>query len=307
MLTETFAPDHVSVVTGGIEVSEAVSLLPLDHLVFTGSTRVGKIIMKAAAENLTPVTLELGGKSPVVVARDANIKLAASRVAFAKFLNSGQTCVAADHVYVHRDVEQQFLAALRAEIAQRYGPAPQESKDFGRMVNVSHTQRVKNLLDQGGYEVVCGGEVDVERRYVAPTVLRGVAPDAAVMGEEIFGPVLPVLTFDDLTEVTDAINAGDKPLALYVFTASDETVEQVLSTTSSGGVCVNDAISHLLVSSLPFGGVGDSGYGSYHGRWGFETFSHRRAVYRRPSWLIDPPLLNPPYPRWKQKLARRFF
>jgi aldehyde dehydrogenase (NAD+) len=307
ILPEYVDTDAVAVVEGGIPETTALLEQRWDHILYTGNGAVGRIVAAAAAKHLTPVTLELGGKSPVVVARDANIKLAASRVAFAKFLNSGQTCVAADHVYVHRDVEQQFLAALRAEIAQRYGPAPQESRDFGRMVNVSHTQRVKNLLDQGGYEVVCGGEVDVERRYVAPTVLRGVSPDAAVMGEEIFGPVLPVLTFDDLTEVTAAINAGDKPLALYVFTASDETVEQVLSSTSSGGVCVNDAISHLLVSSLPFGGVGDSGYGSYHGRWGFETFSHRRAVYRRPSWMMDPPLLNPPYGPWKQKLARRFF
>jgi aldehyde dehydrogenase (NAD+) len=307
ILPEYVDTDAVAVVEGGIPETTALLEQRWDHILYTGNGAVGRIVAAAAAKHLTPVTLELGGKSPVIVARDANIKLAASRVAFAKFLNSGQTCVAADHVYVHRDVEQQFLAALRAEIAQRYGPAPQESRDFGRMVNVSHTQRVKNLLDQGGYEVVCGGEVDVERRYVAPTVLRGVSPHAAVMGEEIFGPVLPVLTFDDLTEVTAAINAGDKPLALYVFTASDETVEQVLSSTSSGGVCVNDAISHLLVSSLPFGGVGDSGYGSYHGRWGFETFSHRRAVYRRPSWMMDPPLLNPPYGPWKQKLARRFF
>ena len=156
-------------------------------------------------------------------------------------------------------------------------------------------------------ELVCGGEVDVEAKYVAPTVLRAVAGNAAIMGAEIFGPVLPVLTFDDLTEVTDAISAGDKPLALYLFTGSDETVEQVLSTTSSGGVCVNDAITHLLVPTLPFGGVGDSGYGAYKGRWGFETFTHRKSVYRWPSWVLDPPVLDPPYSRWKQMLVRRFF
>ena len=300
-------PAAVAVVEGGIPETTTLLEQRWDHILYTGNGSVGRIVATAAAKHLTPVTLELGGKSPVIVAADANIKLAASRIAFAKFLNAGQTCVAADHVYVHRDVEAEFLEAITSEIAKRYGSNPRASKDFGRMINSGHTQRVKNLLDLGGHEVVCGGEVDVEGKYIAPTVLRGVTRDSGVMGEEIFGPVLPVLTFDDVSEVTEAISAGDKPLALYLFTASESTVEQVLENTSSGGMCVNDAISHLLAPSLPFGGVGDSGYGSYHGRWGFETFSHRRGVLRRPSWLVDAPLLNPPYPRWKRVLTRRVF
>ncbi len=307
ILPEYLDPDAVAVVEGGVAETTALLEERWDHILYTGNGAVGRIVAAAAAKHLTPVTLELGGKSPVIVAKDANITLAASRVAFAKFLNAGQTCVAADHVYVHRDVEEEFLVALQTQITRRYGSAPRTSKDFGRMINTRHTQRVKDLLDQGGFEIVCGGEVDVEERYIAPTVLRGVTMDSAVMGAEIFGPVLPVLVFDDLTEVTDAISGGDKPLALYLFSSSERTVQQVLATTSSGGLCVNEAIGHLLVPSLPFGGVGDSGYGAYHGQWGFETFSHRRAVYRRPSWLRDPPLLNPPYSRWKRFWARRLF
>ena len=306
ILPEYLDPDAVAVVEGGIP--ETTSLLDQrwDHILYTGNGSVGRIVASAAAKNLTPVTLELGGKSPSIVTKDANLKLAASRVAFSKFLNAGQTCVASDHVYVEREVEQEFLALLGKEIDKRYGANPRNSKDFGRIINTGHAERLERLLAGDGYEVVCGGEVDVEAKYVAPTVLRAVAGDAAVMGAEIFGPVLPVMTFDDLTEVTDVISAGDKPLALYLFTSSDETVEHVLANTSSGGVCVNDAITHLLIPTLPFGGVGDSGYGAYKGRWGFETFTHRKSVYRRPSWVLDPPVLDPPYSRWKQMLVRRF-
>ncbi len=300
-------PDAVVVVEGGVPETTALLEQRWDHIFYTGNGTVGRIVAAAAAAHLTPVTLELGGKSPVIVAKDANIKLAASRVAFAKFLNAGQTCVAGDHVWVHRDVEQQFLDAMSAEISSRYGRDPRASKDYARIVNTGHARRISDLLDGNGYEVAHGGQVDVEARYVAPTVLRGVSRDAAVMGQEIFGPVLPVLVFDDLEEVTDAITAGDKPLALYVFSSSEETVAQVVEDTSSGGVCVNDALTHLLVSSLPFGGVGESGYGSYHGRAGFDTFSHRKSIYRRPSWAIDPPLLNAPYPRWKRIITRRVF
>lgn len=307
MLPEYLDTDAVAVVEGGVPETTALLDQRWDHILYTGNGTVGRIVATAAARHLTPVTLELGGKSPAIVTADANLKLAASRIAFSKFLNAGQTCVASDHVWVQREVEDEFLELLGKEISKRYGAAPRRSKDFGRIVNTLHAERLKGLLDGGGYELVCGGEVDVTERYVAPTVLRGVSRDAAVMGDEIFGPVLPVLAFDDVAEVTDAITAGDKPLALYLFTGSDETVEQVLGTTSSGGVCVNDAMTHLLVPTLPFGGVGDSGYGAYHGRWGFETFSHRKSVYARPTWFRDPPLFNPPFPRWKARLTRRVF
>lgn len=300
-------PAAVAVVEGGVPETTALLEERFDHVFYTGNGTVGRIVAQAAAKHLTPVTLELGGKSPVIVAADANLELAASRVAFSRFLNAGQTCVASDHVYVHRDVEQAFLDALTTQLRKRYGADPRTSADFGRMVNRRHTERVKALLDGGGHEVVVGGEVDLEARYVAPTVVRTTDLDAPLMREEIFGPVLPVLTFTDVAEVCDTIRAGDKPLALYVFTASDEVVEQVLSTTSSGGVCVNDALTHLLVSSLPFGGVGESGYGSYHGQYGVDAFSHHKAVYRRPAWHRDLPLLNPPYGRFKQRAARRLF
>lgn len=300
-------PAAVAVVEGGIPETTALLEQRWDHILYTGNGAVGRIVAQAAAQHLTPVTLELGGKSPVIVAQDANVQLAASRVAFAKFLNAGQTCIAADHVYVHRDVEQRFVDALRAEIDKRYGADPSTTEDFGRIVTSRHAQRIKNLLDADEGEVVCGGEVDVEAKYVAPTVVRGVTRDSALMSEEIFGPVLPVLVFDDLTEVTDAINAGDKPLALYLFTSSEEVADQVQDTTSSGAFVVNEAVTHLLVSALPFGGVGQSGYGAYHGRSGFETFSHRKAVLRRPAWVRDPGVLNPPYSRLKVAVARKMF
>jgi aldehyde dehydrogenase (NAD+) len=307
LLPQYLDPDLVAVVEGGVPETTALLEQRWDHILYTGNGTVGRIVAAAAAKHLTPVTLELGGKSPAIVDRDANVKLAASRIAFSKFLNSGQTCVASDHVYVHSEVADRFLAALRKEILSRYGKAPAESRHYGRVVTRAHTERIKGLLDAGGFDVAHGGEVDVDQRYVAPTVLTGVAADAEVMGEEIFGPVLPVLTFDDIAEPIAAINDGDKPLALYLFTSSDDTVRRVLDGTSSGGVCVNDAITHLLVPGLPFGGVGESGYGAYHGKAGFDTFSHRRSVLRRPSRGIDPPLLNPPYSRWKTVLTRKVF
>lgn len=307
LIPQFLDPTAVAVVEGGIPETTALLDQRWDHIFYTGNGTVGRIVAQAAARHLTPVTLELGGKSPAIVDRDANLKLAAGRVAFSKFLNAGQTCVASDHVWVHRDVEEEFLRLLGKEIRSRYGKDPRASKDFARIVSPAHAQRLQGLLDGRGYEVVCGGQVDVEEKYVAPTVLRGVSRDAAVMGEEIFGPVLPVLPFDDLAEVTAAISAGDKPLALYLFTDSEDTVAHVLETTSSGGMCVNDTVTHLAVSSLPFGGVGESGYGAYHGRAGFEVFSHRRSLYRRPGWAVDPPMFNPPYSRWKRRVLNRVF
>lgn len=242
----------------------------------------------------------------MIIDKDANLALAAGRVAFAKWSNAGQTCVTTDHVYVHRDIEEEFLAALRFEISRRYGSDPKSSKDYARVVNTRHTERLAGLLDAGGFELVTGGEVDVADRYVAPTIVRGVRHDAAVMEGEIFGPVLPVLTFDDVAEPIAAINAGEKPLALYIFSASDETVDRILAETSSGGVCVNDTMTHLIVPDLPFGGVGESGYGAYHGRWGFEAFSHRKSVLRRPSKMKEQAIMRAPYKPWKLAVVRRF-
>ena len=307
LLPRYVEPDAVMVVEGGVGETTALLEQRWDHIFYTGNGTVGRIVAEAAAKQLTPVTLELGGKTPVVVDKDAHLPLAASRVAFAKWANAGQTCIAADHLYVHRDVEDKFLSLLQDEIRKRYGAEPRKSDDYGRIVNTGHAQRLKNMLDQGGYELVCGGEVDVESRYVAPTIVRDVSPDAGVMGEEIFGPVLPVLTFDDIAEPIAEVNLGDKALALYLFTGSDDTAQRVIAETSSGGVCVNDAMAHIVVPGLPFGGVGESGYGAYHGRWGFETFSHAKAVLRRPHRYLDPPALRPPYRPWKLRLLRKIF
>ncbi len=305
LLPQYLDPEAVVVVEGGVPETTALLDQRWDHIFYTGNGTVGRIVAAAAAKHLTPVTLELGGKSPAIVDKDADLELAAGRIAFAKWTNAGQTCVSVDHVYVHRDVEDELVELLVAQVRARYGKEPRESTDYGRIVNTGHALRLSQLIDAGGFEVVVGGDADEAERYVAPTVLRGVSPDSAVMQEEIFGPILPVIAVDDVDEAITAVNAGDKPLALYVF--GDENADKVLAETSSGGACVNDAMVHIGVNALPFGGVGESGYGAYHGRWGFETFSHRKAVLRRPAWFADSPVLRPPYSRWKQAIVRRIF
>lgn len=307
LIPEYVDPAAVAVVEGGVDETTALLDRPWDHILYTGNGTVGRIVAASAARHLTPVTLELGGKSPVIVHSDANLKYAAARIAYGKFVNAGQTCIATDHLWVHRDVADELLRLVEDEITDRYGADPRSSKDFGRIVNSRHTQRIRTLLDAGGYDLVCGGDVDVDARYVAPTVARVTDPGAALMGEEIFGPVLPVLVYDDLDEPIKAIVSGDKPLALYVFTSSDEVADRLRDETSSGGFCVNDVMLHVGVSNLPFGGVGASGYGAYHGRWGVETFSHRKAVLRKPSRSIDAPILRPPYKPWKKWLTKKVF
>lgn len=295
--------DAIAFVEGSVEETTALLEQRFDHILYTGNGTVGRIVAEAAARHLTPTTLELGGKSPAIVDRDANLKQAASRIAFAKWSNAGQTCIAVDHVWVHHEVHDELVERLAAEVRERYGEDPRESPDFGRIVNERHTSRIAGLLSGGGYdEIVVGGDVDVDARYVAPTVVTGVKTDAALMGEEIFGPVLPVLAFDDVSDPIRHINAADHPLALYVF--SRENADRVLAETTSGGACVNDTMLQIFPPTLPFGGVGGSGYGSYHGKWGFETFSHRRAVYRRPQFFVEPALAKAPYTALKQRLAR---
>ncbi|KAA1419293.1 aldehyde dehydrogenase family protein [Nocardioides humilatus] len=295
--------DAIAFVEGGVEETTALLEQRFDHILYTGNGTVGRVVAHAAAKHLTPVTLELGGKSPAIVDKDANLKQAASRIAFAKWSNAGQTCIAVDHVWVHHDVHDELVERLRTELVERYGADPRASADFGRIVNERHTARIKGLLDGGGYdEVAVGGDVDIEGTYVAPTIVTGVKPDAALMGEEIFGPVLPVLAFDDISEPIAEINRGDHPLALYVF--SKHNADRVLDGTTSGGACVNDTMMQVFPPSLPFGGVGESGYGAYHGKWGFETFSHRRAIYRRPGFFVEPALAKAPYTALKERIAR---
>jgi aldehyde dehydrogenase (NAD+) len=294
----------VQIIEGGVPETQALLAERFDHIFYTGNERVGRIVMEAATRHLTPVTLELGGKSPAIVDADADLMSAARRIAFGKFITAGQTCVAPDYVLVHRAVERKLLDALGNAIRSFYGPDPRRSPDYGRIVNDQHFRRLRGLLEAGGYaEAVVGGQMEESERYFAPTVLRGVSRHAGVMQEEIFGPILPVLAVDDVDEAIGFVNARPKPLALYVFSSSDATVRRVLNRTSSGGACVNTAVVHAAVPGLPFGGVGGSGMGAYHGRAGFETFSHRRAVLTKPPHP-DPSLGYPPYTKLKQRVLR---
>ncbi len=296
----------VQVVTGGVAETTALLEETFDHIFYTGNGTVGRIVMAAAAKHLTPVTLELGGKSPVIVAADADIDVAARRIAWGKFINAGQTCVAPDYVLVDASVEDKLMGALLRAVHDFYGDDPRSSPDYARIVNERHWDRLTALLDAGGFDAtVCGGHGDRASRYLPPTVLVGVKPDAAVMQEEIFGPILPVIAVGDVDEAIRIVNNGDKPLALYVFSSSEAIIDRVLSRTSAGGVLVNHTVLHVGVTELPFGGVGGSGMGAYHAKAGFDTFTHRKSVLRKPT-KPDPSILYPPYKGWKYKLVRRF-
>ena len=292
----------VSVIEGGVPETTELLTHRFDHIFYTGNGRVGRVVMQAAVEHLTPVTLELGGKSPAIVSRHAKIDTAAKRIVWGKFLNAGQTCIAPDYVLVERPVHDEFVRALGTSITEFYGTDPQRSPDLARIVNDAHFNRLEKLLHGG--TIASGGQSDPATRYIAPTVLTGITRDDAVMQEEIFGPILPVVAVDSLDEAMRFINADDKPLALYTFSEHDEDNELVVAGTSSGGVCVNGTIMHISNPHLPFGGVGASGMGAYHGKFGFDTFSHRRSVHTR-NTRLDPPILYPPYTAKKEALLRR--
>jgi aldehyde dehydrogenase (NAD+) len=300
LVPEYLDGDAVAIVEGGKAESLRLIDQGLDHLCFTGSPEVGKVIMAAAAEYLTPVTLELGGKCPVIVAEDAAVKSAARRVALAKALNSGQTCAAPDYVLVHRAVRDRFLAELDRALdkyATRH-PLP--------LVNERRAQRIAELLDRAGGKRVRGGSVDVARHRAEMTVIVDPDPASELMREEIFGPVLPVITVDSLDDAIAHVNAGPKPLAVYAFTSDRSVEERVIDEISNGGTVINHLVLHLLAPGLPFGGVGHSGMGAYHGRWGFESFSHRKAVLRKPV-RPDPWFQYPPYSKLKERLLRAVF
>jgi aldehyde dehydrogenase (NAD+) len=296
LVAAVFAPDEVALFEGDAGVSTELLALPFDHIFFTGSPAVGKIVMAAAAKNLTSVTLELGGKSPVIVDETADVKKAASSIMWGKFLNVGQTCIAPDYLYVHEQVMPAFLEAAKAAIAKMYGADAAKSADYCRIVNERHFGRVKRILDDAtakGANVVLGGAANVADRFMAPTLLTNVSRDSLVMQEEIFGPVLPILAFTDLADVIGHINAEPKPLALYVFSKDNAAIERVLSQTSAGGSCVNMTVLHFSHANLPFGGVNNSGIGSSHGLFGFKAFSHERAVLREQ--MSAAAMLAPPY------------
>lgn len=292
MLKESFVPEYISAIEGGAEETQALLAQHFDYLFFTGGTRTGKIIMEAAAKHLTPVTLELGGKNPCIVDGDCNVEVAARRIAWGKFLNAGQTCVAPDYLMVHASVKHSLLEQLQACINSFYGADPFTSPDYGRIVNDRHFSRLTSLLH--GCNIVIGGQTNREQRYIAPTVVDNISWDHPVMGEEIFGPIMPVLEYEDLDDVIEILKPKPKPLALYFFSNDKTRQEKVLQKLSSGGICINDTLAHLLNQNLPFGGVGDSGIGAYHGKFGFDTFTHYKAVVKRAVWA-DPKIKYPPY------------
>lgn len=301
-LSQYLDSDAVRVVEGSVEETTLLLEQRFDHIFYTGNGTVGRIVMTAAAKHLTPVTLELGGKSPCIVDSSADLNVSARRIIWGKFFNAGQTCVAPDYVLVHESVHDDFLSRMKSVLREFYGPEPKTSPDYARIVNQRHHRRLCALLESG--QVVVGGEHDEDDLYIAPTLLTKVSVESPVMAAEIFGPILPVLPVKSMNEAIRFVNTRDKPLALYVF-AQDESVQRrVVDRTSSGGATVNHVWLHLGVPGLPFGGVGESGMGAYHGRFTFDTLSHRKGVLVK-STRVDPPLFYPPYTESKMRWLRR--
>ncbi len=293
--------DAFAVVEGGVPETSELLEQRFDHILYTGNERVARIVMTAAAKHLTPVTLELGGKSPCLIDKSADLEVAAARIAWGKFINAGQTCVAPDHVLVHREVSAQFVDILARKIREFYGDDPSQSPDFCRIASERHTARFAELLK--GQKIHLGGRVDVANRYVEPTIVLDPPPDSALMQEEIFGPVLPVITVDEMHHAIKHVADRAKPLALYLFTKSKALEEAVLERLSAGSVCINDAVIFMVSPELPFGGIGNSGMGRYTGWYGFETFSHLKPVMKR-SFRFDAPMRYPPYTETKAKLLK---
>jgi aldehyde dehydrogenase (NAD+) len=302
LVPEFLDPDCIRVVEGDVPETTALLELPFDHILYTGGGNVARIVMAAAAKNLTPVTLELGGKSPCVVLPDANLEATARRIVWGKFTNAGQTCIAPDYVLADADTEALLVPLLEQNIREMFGDDPQQSDSYGRIVNDRHFERVSALIESG--HTAIGGQTDAADKYIAPTVLTDVADDSAIMREEIFGPVLPIVRAENLEEAIAVIRGGDKPLAAYVFTNSKRDERKFLDQVSSGSACVNDVMMFMAVHELPFGGVGPSGMGAYSGRTGFETFSHMKAVIRR-GWWPDLDVRYAPYTEKKFKFLRK--
>lgn len=296
LIRDTFEEAYVACVEGGVDNNTLLLQSPFDYIFFTGSVRVGRVVMEAAAKQLIPVTLELGGKSPVIVDRSANLSLAAQRILWGKLMNAGQTCVAPDYVLAPREKREELVARLEETLARFYGPDAKDSPDYGRIINTRHMERLKAILDRDRAVIRRGGEVDMEQRYIQPTILCPDGFEAAAMEEELFGPILPVLAYDSLDQALDYVNSNPKPLALYVFSEDRGVTERILRRTTSGGVSVNDTISHIINPNLPFGGVGTAGMGRYHGKYSFDTFSHHRSVLEKttrfPITLTFPPFTD---------------
>ena len=303
ILSQCFDPEYVAVVTGGRAENTCLLREHFDYIFFTGSQFVGKEVMRNAAEHLTPVTLELGGKSPCIVDKSADIKLAARRIVFGKYLNCGQTCVAPDYIYCHRSVKDRLVKEVQKQIQKQYGKQPLRNPNYGKIINEKHFDRLLGLIDKN--KTVHGGDSDRHALRIEPTVLDNVTFADAVMQEEIFGPIMPILIFDNLHEATRNINAMPHPLALYLFTSDKAAAKKVTSRCGFGGGCINDTIIHLATTEMGFGGFGESGMGSYHGKVGFDTFSHYKSIVDKKTW-IDLPMRYQPYRKLHEKMIRFF-
>ena len=307
IVERAFRPEEVSLFQGEADVASYLTALPFDHIFFTGSPAVGKHVMAAAAKNLTSVTLELGGKSPVIVDKSVNIKKAVQSIAWGKFSNNGQTCIAPDYLYVHESVKDQFVSELTACVEKQYGLGTnaKDNGDYCKVVNTSHYNRINRLLDDAkskGGKLITGGQIDDAGRFIAPTLIEGMASDSAIMEEEIFGPLLPVITFSNIEEVIDVVNSKPKPLALYIYSTDKRNIDKVLCETSAGDTCVNQTMMHFLHHNLPFGGVNNSGIGKSGGVWGFNAFTHERSVLN--DKFSSTSMLHPPYTPKVRKLIK---
>lgn len=303
IICEAFPPFYAAVVTGGRKENTCLLNEHFDYIFFTGSQHVGKEVMAKAARFLTPVTLELGGKSPCIVEKTANLELAAKRIVFGKFLNCGQTCVAPDYVYCDRRIKDSLISELKKQIRKQFTESPLSNSDYGKIINQKHFQRILALIDPS--KTVFGGENDPDNLRIAPTLMDGVSFDDAVMQEEIFGPVLPVLTYDSLEHAAARINSMAHPLALYIFTENKKAAEKITRSCGFGGGCINDVVIHLATSQMGFGGFGESGMGSYHGKAGFDTFSHYKSIVDKKTWM-DLPVRYQPYQKSSEKLLKLF-
>lgn len=303
IIEECFPAHYVAVVDGGRAENQALLQQRFDMIFFTGGKTVGREVLRHAAEYLTPVTLELGGKSPCIVDSTAKIRLAAKRIVFGKYLNCGQTCVAPDYILCDKRIRDELITAILAEIEKQFGKEPLKNPNYGKIINEKHFERILGLIN--GEKLVYGGQSEPESLRIAPTVLNNITWGDAVMGEEIFGPLLPILTFDTLDEALDTVESHPHPLALYFFSEDKAAQKKVLDTCRFGGGCINDTIIHLATSDMPFGGVGESGMGSYHGRVGFETFSHYRSIVDKKTWM-DLPIRYQKYTGLKEKMMRMF-
>ncbi|MDV4150766.1 aldehyde dehydrogenase [Clostridium sp. AL.422] len=303
LISNIFPREYVAVVTGGREENIYLLDQKFDYIFFTGSQAVGKYVMSKAADNLTPVTLELGGKSPCIVDESAKISLAAKRIVFGKFLNCGQTCVAPDYILCHSSIKDELISCIREEIKKQFGEKPLENQNYGKIINTKHFKRIIRLIDT--QKIAWGGRYEEKSLRIEPTVLDNITFSDAVMKEEIFGPILPVLTYESLDDVISIVNKREKPLALYIFSENKKNIKKITTNCYYGGGCINDVVIHLATSSMGFGGVGESGMGAYHGKTGFDTFSHKKSIVDKKTF-IDLPMRYQPYKSLSEKLIRMF-